>query len=270
MTSPQTLLIDRADGVVTLTLNRPEAKNALSPQMADELIDILRALRADEAVRAVVLAGAGGDFCAGGDVKGMGAAGPRSAEQRRTAMLRYRELTLALMGLDKPLVAALDGVAYGAGISMALTADLVLVSRRVRCALVFHRIGLVPDCGAWYTLPRLVGLQRAKELIYSAREFGADEALRMGLALEVLAPEALLPRAQALAHSLAEGPGLAFSLSKQALNASLQSELTTMLDLEATAQAVAGSSDYAADAVRRFAAREPARLRWPPAASSSD
>ncbi|MFT3820853.1 MAG: enoyl-CoA hydratase/isomerase family protein [Rubrivivax sp.] len=269
MNPTETLRVEFADGITTVTLDRPDAKNALSAQMAEELTATLDALRADESVRAVVLTGAGGDFCAGGDVKGMGSAGPRSPEQRRAAMARYRALTLALLGFDKPLVAALDGVAYGAGISIALAADLVLVSTRVRCALVFHRIGLVPDCGAWYTLPRIVGLQRAKELIYSAREFGADEALRLGLALEVLAPVALLSRAQALARSLGDGPALAFGLSKQALNASLQSELTTMLDLEAAAQALAGSSDYAADAVRRFAAREPARLQWPAASSSS-
>ena len=269
MTAPETLLVDAADGVATVTLNRPGAKNALSAQMADELTATFNALRADDAVRAVVLAGAGGDFCAGGDVKGMGSGSPRGPEQRRASMRRYRELTLALSGLDKPLVAALDGVAYGAGLSIALTADLVLVSRRVRCAMVFHRIGLVPDCGAWYTLPRVVGLQRAKELIYSAREFGAAEALRMGLALEVLAPDELLPRAQALARSLADGPALAFSLSKQALNASLQGDLSTMLDLEAAAQAIAGGSDYNADALRRLAAREPARLQWPASASSS-
>jgi enoyl-CoA hydratase/carnithine racemase len=270
MTELQTLRVDADDDVTTVTLNRPGAKNALSAQMADELTATLRGLRADDAVRAVVLAGAGGDFCAGGDVKGMSAGGPRGPEQRRASMLRYRELTLALTGLDKPLVAALDGVVYGAGLSIALTADLVLVSTRVRCAMVFHRIGLVPDCGAWYTLPRIVGLQRAKELIHSAREFGADEALRIGLALEVLPPQALLSRAQALARSLAAGPALAFSLSKQALNASLQSELTAMLDLEAAAQAIAGSSDYTADALRRFAAREPARLQWPAAPSSSN
>lgn len=266
----ETLLVDTADGVATVTLNRPEAKNALSPLMTDELTATLHALRRDDAVRAVVLTGAGSDFCAGGDVKAMGGSAPRTPEQRHAAMARYRALTLALTGFDKPLVAALDGVAYGAGVSIALTADIVLVSTRVRCALVFHRIGLVPDCGAWYTLPRIVGLQRAKELIYSAREFGADEALRMGLALEVHAPEALRSRAQAIAASLAQGPALAFGLSKQALNASLQSELSTMLDLEAAAQPIASSSEFAADAVRRFAAREPARFRWPTLSTPTD
>jgi enoyl-CoA hydratase/carnithine racemase len=262
----ETLAVEQgADGVARVTLNRPGAKNALSGRMADELTAAMRALGADEAVRAIVLTGAGGDFCAGG------AGGPRTPEQRRAAMGRYRELALVLLGLEKPLVAALDGVAYGAGLSIALTADLVLVSTRVRCAMVFHRIGLVPDVAAWYTLPRIVGRQRAKELIYSAREFGAEEALRMGLALEVLAPEALQPRALELARGLAAGPATAFSLSKRALNASLNSELGAMLDLEATAQAVAASSDFAREAVRRFVAREPAAFRWPaPPASNTD
>jgi len=261
----ETLLIQAQDGVTTVTLNRPDTKNALSPQMSSELTDTLRSLNADESVRAVVLTGAGGDFCAGGDVKAMGTSGSRTTEQRRAAMTRYRDLTLALLGLDKPLVIAVDGVAYGAGVSIALAADIVLVTERVRLALVFHRIGLVPDLGAWYTLPRIVGLQRAKELVYSAREFGAAEALGMGLALEVLPPAALLPRAQQIAASLAAGPALAFSLSKQALNASLQSDMATMLHLEAAGQALAAGSDFTREAVRRFAAREPAAFRWPAA-----
>jgi enoyl-CoA hydratase/carnithine racemase len=266
----QTLRVDVQDGVATLTLNRPEAKNALSPLMADELSAALRALGVDDAVRAVVLTGAGSDFCAGGDMKAMGSSGPRTPEQRRAAMARYRDLTLALLGLDKPLVAAVDGVAFGAGVSLALASDIVLVSERVRMALVFHRIGLVPDVGAWYTLPRIVGLQRAKELVYSAREFGAAEARQMGLALEVLTPAALMPRAVQIAASLATGSALAFSLSKQALNASLQSDLGTMLDLEAAGQALAGGSDFTREAVRRFAAREPAAFQWPAASESGN
>ncbi|GAP38111.1 enoyl-CoA hydratase [Piscinibacter sakaiensis] len=257
--------LQRDGGVATIVLDRPGTKNALDVEMTDELTACLRDLQRDEDVKALVLTGAGGDFCAGGDVKGMGRSGPRNPEQRRAAMTRYRELTLALLGLDKPLVAALDGVAYGAGMSMALTADIVLVSSRVRLAMVFHRIGLVPDLGAWYTLPRVVGLQRAKELVFSAREVGAEEALRMGLALEVLAPEALLPRAQAIAQSFAGASATAMSLSKKALQASLQSELPTMLDLEALAQPIAAGSEYAAEAVRRFAAKEPAQFRWPSA-----
>src|SRR5690606_33261774 len=138
--------------------------------------------------------------------------------------------------------------------SLALWADIVLVSDRVRMAMVFHRIGLVPDVGAWYTLPRVVGLQRAKEVIFSAREFGAQEALHMNLALETLAPEVLLARAMEIAHSFEGASATAMSLSKRALQASLQTDLTTMLEMEASAQAVAGSSQYTREAVRRFAA----------------
>ncbi|MDA7419206.1 enoyl-CoA hydratase/isomerase family protein [Xenophilus arseniciresistens] len=251
------------EGVAVLTLNRPGAKNAIDAATTDALTAALRALRNDDRARAVVLTGDGGDFCAGGDVKGMADGGSRTVEQRREGMARYAELARALMGLDKPLIAAVDGVAFGAGLSMALYADLVLVSTRARMAMVFHRIGLVPDVGAWYQLPRVVGLQRAKELIYSAREFGAQEALDMGLALEVLAPDALMPRAMALAASLAGASSTAFALSKSALGATPQSDFETVLAMEASAQAIASSSAYFREAIRRFAAKEPAQFRWP-------
>ena len=262
--SPASVQLRReGGGVAVLTLNRPQARNAIDVPTTDALTAALRELRADAEVRAVVLTGAGGDFCAGGDVKGMGEGGSRTPEQRRAGLARYRELALALHGLDKPLVAAVDGVAFGAGLSMALYADLVLVSTRARLAMVFHRIGLVPDVGAWYTLPRAVGLQRAKELIYSAREFGAEEAVGMGLALEMLEPDQLPPRATQLAGSLAGASTTAFSLSKRALAATLQSDLESMLEMEASAQAIAGSSEYFREAIRRFAAKEPAQFRWP-------
>lgn len=257
------VLLARTGGVAVLTLNRPAAKNAIDIPTTDALGAALRALRADDEVRAVVLTGAGGDFCAGGDVKGMGEGAARTVEQRRAGMARYAELARALMALDKPLIAAVDGVAFGAGLSIALYADIVLVSTRARLAMVFHRIGLVPDVGAWYQLPRVVGLQRAKELIYSAREFGAEEAVRMGLALEALPPEALPARAMELARSFEGASPTAFSLSKQALAATLQSDFNTMLEMEATSQAIASSSAYFREAIRRFAAKEPAQFRWP-------
>lgn len=261
--SHETLLVGREEGVATVTLNRPAAKNALSVAMAHELTAVCHELRSDADVSAVLLTGAGGDFCSGGDVKAMGERGASTPEQRRAHMGRYRELVTALMAIDKPVIAALDGVAYGAGFSLALTADIVLVSDRVRLAMVFHRIGLVPDVGAWYTLPRVVGLQRAKELIFSAREVGAAEALQMGLALEVLTPDALLPRATEIARSFAGASALAMSLSKRALQVSLQSELGAMMDMEAAGQALAGGSDYARESVRRFVAKEAPQFRWP-------
>lgn len=253
------------DCVATLTLNRPEAKNALDPTMADELGECLAAIRADESVRVLVLAGAGGAFCAGGDVKAMGQGGPRTPEQRRAGMARYTRICTELMALDRPVIAAVDGVAYGAGFSLALMCDIVLLSERARLCMVFQRIGLVPDMGAFYTLPRVVGLQRAKELIFSAREIDAAEALRLDLAMEVLPAEALAARAQAIARSFAGASPVAMSIAKRALQASLGSDLQTLLEIESSGQALASNSDYAKEAVRRFAAREPAQFRWPPA-----
>lgn len=257
------VLHERDGGVAVLTLNRPEVKNALDPATVDALVALLRGFRDDDSVRSILFYGAGGDFCAGGDVKAMGQGGARTVEQRRAGMGRYRDLAISLAALDKPVIAAVDGVAYGAGLSLALLADLVLVSERARMAMVFHRIGLVPDVGAWYTLPRVVGLQRAKELIFSAREFGAAEALQMNLALEVLPSEELVPRALEIARSFDGASGIALSLSKRALQTSLQSDLATMLDLEASAQAIAGSSQYTHESLRRFGDREPAQFRWP-------
>jgi|UniRef100_UPI000D36C504 2-(1,2-epoxy-1,2-dihydrophenyl)acetyl-CoA isomerase len=255
------------DGVATLTLNRPEAKNALDPLMADELGAQLAALRANALLRALVVTGAGGAFCAGGDVKAMGQGGPRTPAQRREGMARYERVCTELMALEVPVVAAVDGVAFGAGFSIALMCDIVLVSERARLCMVFQRIGLIPDMAAHYTLPRVVGLQRAKELVFSAREVGAAEALRLGLAMEVLPAEALLPRALAIARSFAGASPVALGLSKRALQGSLASDLPGVLAAEAEGQALASGSDYAREAVRRFAAREPAQFRWPPAAS---
>jgi len=259
----ETLRYRVEEGVATLTLHRPESRNAINHAMADELGDLLQAIRRDAEVRALVIHGAGGAFCAGGDVRGMDQTGPRTAAQIRAGMERYRRATVELLHLDRPVIAAVDGVAYGAGFSLVLLADIVLLSDRARLSMVFQRIGLIPDFGALYTLPRIVGVQRAKELVFSAREIGPAEALGMGIAMEVLAADELLPRAHEMARSFCGASAAALSIGKQALNASLQSDLTTMLELEASGQAVAAGSDYLKEAARRFVAKEPAQFRWP-------
>lgn len=259
-----TLQLRVEDGVARLTLNRPEARNAISRGMADELTEALRGLQAREDVRVLVLHGAGQHFCAGGDVKGMGELGPRNVDDAREGMARYRHMTEALHGFERPVIAAVDGVAYGAGFSLLLLADLVLLSERARLCLVFGRVGLVPDCGALHTLPRVIGLQRAKELIFSARELLAPEALSLGLAIEVLPAEALLPRAMALAAALREASPLALSLAKRALNRAFDEELAAALDAEAQAQALALCSEAHAEAVRRFNSKLPPPWAWPP------
>ncbi len=252
------------DNIAILLLNRPEAKNALNAEMSDGLEAALLRIGADREIRAVILTGAGGAFCAGGDVRAMHAsAGQMTAETRRVGMQRHHRNVKMLAGLDRPVIAAVDGPAFGAGFSMALLADMVIATPRARFCMAFARIGLIPDYGSLYTLPRIVGMARAKEIMFSGREIGAAEARELGIVLEVTEADALMPRARALAAALANASPLALSLTKSALNSSLGSDLSTMLDIEAAGQGIAGASDYAKESFRRFAAREPARFVWP-------
>lgn len=259
-----TLLCDMSGaGVATLTLNRPASLNALSRQMADELTDALTRLAAEPQLRVLVLRGAGDAFCAGGDVRDMAGHGARQATEALEGMARYRRLVLALHGFPRPVIAAVDGVAFGAGMSLALLADIVLLSDRARLCMVFQRMGLMPDCAALYTLPRLVGLQQAKALALSAREIDAAEAQAMGLALEVLPWRSLHARANELAAAIAKGSPTALSLTKQALDASLQSDLPTMLAMEASAQAIALASEAHRIAAQAFVRKEEPTYVWP-------
>jgi 2-(1,2-epoxy-1,2-dihydrophenyl)acetyl-CoA isomerase len=263
MATRDTLQVTRQDGVCTIRLNRPEALNALNATMVDELDAVLRALRVDEETRAVVLTGAGGAFCAGGDVRGMAEAGQRPAHEARAGMALAHRLVTGLRDLQQPVIAAVDGVAYGAGFSLVLLADIVLVSDRARLCMAFQRIGLVPDTAALFTLPRIVGLQRAKELMLSAREVLAPEAKDLGIAMEVCPAAALQERAQSIARSLCGGSPVALALTKRALDNSLQSDLAGMLEMEAAAQGIARASAYHLEAARRFVAKEPPQFRWP-------
>lgn len=251
------------EGVATLTLNHPPSRNALSQSMKAALADAAAAVAADPSVRAVVLAGAGGVFCAGGDLRGMeqDRAGA-SVQSWRERMRALHPLVRTLVELDKPLIAAVDGAAYGAGFSLALTADFLLASPRARFCMSFLRVGLVPDCAAMYTLPRVVGVQRARELMLSAREVGADEARQLGIALEVVPADALTARAQALAASFTGASPLAVSLIKAEVGMSLASGLRRALDTEADHQALCFETDAHREAVRRFLAKEPAAFRF--------
>lgn len=251
------------DGVGTIVLNRPEARNPLDAATVIEFDALLTRITRDDEVRALILTGAGGAFCAGGDVRAMSATPPRTPQQWNHHVRRIHRVVRALHGLDRPVIAAVNGVAFGAGFSLALLADIVLASRKARFCMAFARIGLVPDYGALYTLPRVVGLQRAREIFYSAREIGADEARQLGIALEVTEPDDLMPRARALAVALANGSSTAMAITKGALNASLDSDLAAMLQLEASAQGIAGTSDYARDAFGRFSSKQPPLFQWP-------
>ncbi len=265
----KTLDVHVLDGVATITLNRPDARNALNQAMKDELMEAVPSLAADAAVRALVLTGGGGAFCAGGDLRGMTEVRAQmTVEGWRGRMHAVQPLIRQLIELDKPLIAAVDGSAFGAGFSLALMADFVLASPRARFCLSFMRVGLVPDFAAMYTLPRVVGVQRAKELMLSARELDADEALRLGIVMEVVAQDALLARAQALARSFVGASPLAVSLVKQGVAMSLAQDLRSLLAQEADNQALCFNTDAHVQAVQRFLDKQPAAFQFAAPAKS--
>lgn len=260
------IAVDR--GVATLTMNRPEARNALSNELKDAFAEAIPRLAADDSVRALVLTGAGGAFCAGGDLRGMLAVRDQmDVAGWRQRMLDVQPWLRQLLTLDKPLVAAVDGVAYGAGFSLALMADFVLASPRARFCMSFMKVGLVPDFAAMYSLPRVVGVQRAKELMLSAREVGVAEALRLGLVMEQLPTDQLLDRARALARSFTGASALTTSLIKRELGMALATDAATALSAEADHQALCFMSAYHRDAVDRFLDKQPAAFAWPAATS---
>ncbi|MFJ5383368.1 enoyl-CoA hydratase/isomerase family protein [Cupriavidus sp. CER94] len=260
MAEEQTLLVDIADGIATLTLNRPQNKNALNGPMRDALRDAVQQIRADRTVRAVVLRGAGTDFCSGGDIRAMNVT---AADAGRNRMDDLHGWIALLVDLDRPVVAAVDGVAYGAGFSLALLADFIVATPRARFCMPFMKVGLVPDCGALYTLPRVVGMARARDLVFSAREVGAEEARQMGAVFEIVEQDQLHARAAQLARGLAGASPTAFALTKRALNLSNGADVRTMLELESLGQGIAFTTDYHHEAVRRFKEKEPPLFQWP-------
>lgn len=249
------------DGVATITLNRPAQKNALDMVIREELGQVVSEIRRDRSVRVLILGGAGGAFCAGGDISTMHSGA--SAEEARERMVNLHFTIEELLKLDRPIIAKVDGPAYGAGFGLALTADLILATPRARFCLSFLRLGAVPDCATFYTLPRMVGVQRAKELAFSTRELGAEEAKDMGIVFEIQQQDQIDERARQIALSMAQLPMAALAITKRGFNASLNSDLDTMLELEAAGQGVARSSEYHQDAARRFVSKEPQRFQWP-------
>ena len=248
------LLVDLADGVATLTLNRPDALNALNATLRGELLTTLKAIARDDAVRCVVLTGAGRAFCAGADLRG----GSGEREFRRVLTSQYNPLIRALRDLPKPVVAAVNGVAAGAGMSLALAADLVVAAEEARFVPAFGRIGLVPDSGLTRTLVRTLGRHRAIAILVAGEPLGAAEARAAGLVMRVVPAADLSAAAVELARELAAGPTRAISLTKRLVNAAEDDDLDASLAGEAALQDVAGRTKDHAEGVAAFAEkREP-------------
>jgi len=221
------VLVEIADGIGTLALNRPEKLNALDRELCDDLIAGLRMLARSDAVRVVVLTGTGRGFCAGADLGVLGTDGP-------ALVTAGREVALAIRGAPKPVLAAVNGPAAGGGANLALACDYRIASDQASIGQLFHQLGLVPDWGGSFFLPRLVGLSKALELVWSARMVPAAEAVTLGLFDRVVPHAELYPAARQLAQRWAAQPADAVRRAKAALYASEHRSLATMLDLEVT------------------------------------
>ncbi|MBI3965254.1 MAG: enoyl-CoA hydratase/isomerase family protein [Chloroflexi bacterium] len=232
------LILEKTDGIARLTLNRPEALNALSMEMRAEMPLALAEIRSDPSVRAVILTGAGRAFCAGGDVKNLTEEQP-SASRMHSRMRELHRWLLDLVNLDRPVIAMVNGHAAGAGANLALACDLAIAADHAKFTQAFVKIGLVPDAGGMYFLPRAVGLAKAKELMYLGRTIDAREALEIGMISQVVPAEELEATTMDLAKRLAGGATRAISLMKSVLNRSSTLSLEDLLELEAHAQGMA-------------------------------
>ena len=252
---PYETLRYQADGrVATITLNRPEALNALNAPMRRELIAAVKAAGRDAEVRALVITGAGRGFCSGADLRG----GSAERAFRRVLSDEYNPLIEAIRRLPKPVIASVNGVAAGAGVSLAFAADLVIASSDARFVPAFSRIALVPDSGLTRTLVRALGRHRAMEVLLGERGLTADQAHDAGLVAAVVPADGLAEETRALAERLASGPTGAIGLTKRLVNAAEDATLAESLAAEAAVQEIAGRGADHAEGVAAFGEkREP-------------
>jgi 2-(1,2-epoxy-1,2-dihydrophenyl)acetyl-CoA isomerase len=252
----ETLQIERDGGVVTITLDRPKVKNAMNAQLWEELLDTLATIAVTPTDRAVVITGAGGDFCSGADLSG---GGPFGRGQHMTFTMQWiNQVPLALHRLPKPTIAKVRGVAAGAGANLALGCDLIVAGESARFAEIFARRGLSVDFGGSWLLPRLIGLHRAKQLAFFGDLISAAEADRLGLVNQVVAEEELDSFVSDWARRLANGPTVALAQTKRLLNESVQGAMTEALDAEGAGLLISVGSLDAKEAVKAFLAKRPA------------
>ena len=254
------VLQERHGATLVIRLNRPERRNAFDLEVRQGIAEAVLLARDDDEIRAVVITGADGVFCAGGDLKSLSEA-KRPVFKDRDRIRRLHPWFRELVNLEKPVIAAVDGPAFGAGFNLALACDFIIGTPRTRFCAVFGRIGLVPDLGGFFLLPRIVGLQRAKDLVFSAREVEAEEALRLGLLMQVVEPVALMKTALTLAARYHDASIEALGIAKNILNRSFNLDQDTLAELESSAQALALHTAYHDEAVANFLRKEPLRFK---------
>ena len=264
-TGTDDLLADLDEGVLTLTLNRPEARNAMSGGMTAALSEQLASAELDPEVRCIVLTGAGKGFCAGGDVKGMAASGDGTVGQNtidgaiHRQRINQRATAGKLYSMPKPTIAALPGAAAGAGLSLALSCDLRIMASNAIMTTAFGRVGFSGDYGGTFFMSQLVGTAKARELYFLSDRVSAEEALRIGLTNWVCEPEELADKAKELAARLASGPTVAYRYMKENFDRAISSgDVDDCLDLEATHHIHCGQTEAHRNATKAFVEkREP-------------
>ena len=239
-------------GVATLTLNRPDVLNSCNRRMVTELCVALASAAVDATVRAVLLTGAGRAFCAGQDLAEVVPPDGGEIPDIGDVVQGYNALIQSIRGIEKPVVCAVNGVAAGAGANLALACDIVFAAENASFVQAFAKIGLVPDTGGTFFLPRLVGVARATSMMMLAEKVTATQALEWGMIYKVLPAAELLAAATALARHLATQPTMGLGLTKRAINASLTNDLAAQLQLEAELQSAAGGSADYLEGVRAF------------------
>jgi 2-(1,2-epoxy-1,2-dihydrophenyl)acetyl-CoA isomerase len=246
-----TILYDLVDGVATLTFNRPEVRNAFNDAMAEEVQNALKNAERDENVRCVVLTGAGQGFCAGQDLAALRDRGGE-VSFREHLQKTYHPIVTKLRSIEKPVIAAINGAAAGAGWGIALACDIRYASDTAKFRWAFSSIGLAPDSGTSFFLPRSVGLGRALELAYTNDILDANGALALGLVNKIFPSDQLLPAALELARKLAQAPTRGLGLTKRAMNHALNAGLDESLDYEAHLQEIAGRTIDHHEGVQAF------------------
>lgn len=253
-----------SDGIATLTLNRPERLNALGDTLRDDLYEAITKAAGDPAVRVIVITGAGRGFCSGGDVKSMNDRVQGATEAApvadKYAPLRDR-IVLAMRDCPKPIIAAVNGPAAGAGMNLALACDLRIASTAAKFSQAFVKRGLHPDWGGTYFLPRVVGVAKACELIFTGESIDAATALELGIVSKVVAPESLMDEAYRLGRKIADGPPIAIALAKRAIYHNQHVDLRAALEFETFAQNVCRETDDAKEGVKAFIEKRPPVFR---------
>lgn len=242
------------DGIAVVSLNRPEILNVLSNTMCKEATRLLKSLEKDPNVRAIVLTGEGRAFCAGLDLSEI-----RTGEGDTVSIYRRMEaanrLIVLLTEIMKPIVAAVNGVATASGMNLCLACDLVVASRNAKFSQNFGHVGLIPDVGGAYLLPRIAGVSKAKEIIFLDRELSAEEAQRLDIVTQLVEPEQVMDTAKTLARKMAAGPSFAFSIAKKMLGKCEEMDITTALHMESLSQALLTNTDDHKKGMEAFFAR---------------